>query len=607
MLVRPPFPINEVKRQSLVDRYSCLEHSEEDLILNQIVGIAAQYFTAPIALVSIVDGHRQWFKAGIGLGVKGTSRDVSFCAHSLHSPQMLQVCDASADPRFCDNALVTGSPGIRYYAGVPLVTDDGLTLGSLCVIDTSPRLPMSARDEAMLKSFAQLALARLKNLREVAFIDAPTGLFNRLRLEEDVAARIKREERLLVIAAETVPATALDGLVKALGFSFAADFAVKAKELFQQLLPQGCELYKISPLRFAFIITQGHIAGAERLFERLLAAFSVPIECRGVPVLPQLSIGVLPIESDEELDPEWMRLVVSASDGARENGPGWKYYDSSIDKLQQRSTLLLNALAEAIQAPDQLRLVYQPRMDLSANRCLSAEALIRWTHPILGEISPAEFIPLAEATASIRQLTLWVLERAIQQTVAWQNAGINLKVSVNISAADLVDDCLYQALTALLRQYEFDGTNLELEFTESALVKDFTTVRGQLKRLSALGVSIAIDDFGSGYSNWSYLREIPASIVKLDRSFMGNLLPGQTDWSIVRGLLSIARELNLRIVAEGVETELVYHLMRGWGCHEVQGYFIARPMPAAALAAWMIERNTPTQVTPPRSSVVTRR
>ncbi|WP_462378866.1 bifunctional diguanylate cyclase/phosphodiesterase [Pseudomonas sp. Marseille-QA0892] len=593
MQVKPSIPLNEALRQAEVERFICFGNSERDPILDQVVRMAADYFGAPIALVSIVDRNRQWFKARVGLNVSETSRDASFCAHALHTPVILEVCDAQRDPRFSGNPLVTGAPGIRYYAGYPLFTNEGLALGSLCIIDTKPREAMPDRDRQMLEAFSRLVLERLYGMRESTFIDASTGLLNRLRLEEDVSHRLQQKERLMVVAAEPVSASAMDGLVKALGFSFATEFSSRAIDLFQQLLPAGCQLYTISHQLYAFAIDQTDVEQAEQLFSRLTAAFSVPLECRGVPVLPQMGIGVLPMRAGDDTG-DWVRLAVSAATEARQGGTGWAYYDPRTDKLQQRSTLLLNALAEAVRLPDQLRLVYQPRVDFSTGKCSSVEALIRWTHPVLGEISPGEFIPLAETTASIRQITLWVIRRAVAQAAEWKAAGLNLNVSINISAMDLVDDSLCVALVALFDEYRVDGTAFELEFTESSLVQDFASVRDQLARLRELGLTISIDDFGSGYSNWAHLREIPASVVKLDRSFMGNLLPGQSDWSIVRGLISITRELNLRVVAEGVETELVYHLMRGWGCHEVQGYFIARPMAPDAFVEWHRLRQRPT-------------
>lgn len=592
MQVKPSIPLNEALRQAEVERFVCFGASERDPILDQVVRMAADYFAAPICLVSIVDRNRQWFKARVGLTESQTSRDASFCAHALHTPVMLEVCDAELDPRFSHNPLVTGAPGIRYYAGYPLFTDDGLALGSLCIIDTKPREAMPERDRQMLEAFSRLVLKRLYGLRESTFVDAATGLLNRLRLEEDVSERLRQRENVMVVAAEPVSASAMDGLVKALGFSFATEFSNRAIALFRQLLPAGCNLYTINQQLYAFVIDHAGAQQAEQLFSRLTAAFSVPLECRGVPVLPQMGIGVLPMRAGDDTG-DWVRLAVSAATEAREGGTGWAYYDPRTDKLQQRSTLLLNALAEAVRLPDELRLVYQPRVDFASGRCSSVEALIRWKHPVLGEISPSEFIPLAETTASIRQLTFWVLRRAVAQASKWKAAGININVSINVSAMDLVDDALHNTLVALFDEYGVEGHIFELELTESSLVQDFASVRDQLARLRLLGLTISIDDFGSGYSNWAHLREIPATVVKLDRSFMGNLLPGQSDWSIVRGLISITRELNLRVVAEGVETELVYHLMRGWGCHEVQGYFIARPMLPEAFEEWYRLRQRP--------------
>jgi EAL domain-containing protein (putative c-di-GMP-specific phosphodiesterase class I) len=358
------------------------------------------------------------------------------------------------------------------------------------------------------------------------------------------------------------------------------------KNLLRSLLPASWELYKISALRFACAVPGNQLEQAQAVFATLLEAFSKPIHCQELPVLPQVGIGVLRLEPGAVPD-DWMRLIVCAADEARSSGQGWAYYDEQMDAAQQRSNRLLNDLADAVRADDQLRLVFQPRVDLNTGACLSVEALLRWAHPTLGEISPAEFIPLAEKTPLIHAVSFWVISQAIHQIDAWRREGADLKVAINVSAADLNNDHLTDEIVRLLARNELDGSCLEVEFTESALVGDFSVVITQIERLQAMGVEIAIDDFGSGYSNWSYLRDIPANTVKLDRSFMEDLQPGKKEWNIVRALISLARELGQRVVAEGIETEHTLKIIREWGCQEAQGFYISRPLEAGDLLAWL--------------------
>lgn len=582
----PPLPLNELNRQRLIDAHPCLIEGNSDAFLDEVVKIAALYFNTPICLITILDRKRQWFRARIGTDLQETPRADSFCAYSVAIGESVEVCDAQQDERFRCNPLVTGEPGIRYYAGVPLVLEGGLVLGNLCVIDTQPRPPMSAADMAMLQQIGRLAVTRLDEMRTAAFIDGTTGLYNHAKLDEDIGEAIDKGDSPLAVAIELVSPAQLNDMLKSLGFQFLTDFTLSVKNTLRSLLPASWELYKISALRFACAVPGDQLEQAKAVFATLIEAFGKPIHCQELPVLPQIGIGVLRLEPGA-VPEDWMRLIVCAADEARISGQGWAYYDEQMDAAQQRSNRLLNDLADAVRADDQLRLVYQPRVDLHTGVCLSVEALLRWTHPTLGEISPAEFIPLAEKTPLIHAVSFWVVNSAISQIEAWRREGVDLKVAINVSAEDLNNDHLTDEIVRLLARNELNGSCLEVEFTESALVGDFSVVITQIERLKAMGVEIAIDDFGSGYSNWSYLRDIPADTVKLDRSFMDDLQPGKKDWNIVRALISLAKELGQRVVAEGIETEHTLRVIRDWGCQEAQGFYISRPLEAVDLLAWL--------------------
>ncbi|YCH20388.1 sensor domain-containing phosphodiesterase [Pseudomonas sp. D1-3] len=585
----PPLPMNELRRQRLIDAHPCLVDADSDAFLDEVVKIAALYFTTPICLITILDRKRQWFRARVGTELQETPRADSFCAYSVAIGDSVEVCDAQQDERFRCNPLVTGKPGIRYYAGVPLVLEGGLVLGNLCVIDTQPRALMFAADKAMLEQIGRLAVTRLDEMRTAAFIDGATGLYNHAKLDEDIGDAIERGESPMAVAIELVSPAQLNDMLKSLGFQFLIDFTLSVKNLLRRLLPASWELYKISALRFACVAPGNQLEQAQAVFATLLEAFGKPIHCQELPVLPQIGIGVLRLEPGA-VPEDWMRLIVCAADEARTSGQGWAYYDEQMDAVQQRANRLLNDLADAVRADDQLRLVFQPRVDLNTGACLSVEALLRWTHPTLGEVGPAEFIPLAEKTPLIHAVSFWVINRAISQIDAWRREGTDLKVAINVSAEDLNNDHLTDEIVRLLARHELDGSCLEVEFTESALVGDFSVVITQIERLQAMGVEIAIDDFGSGYSNWSHLRDIPANTVKLDRSFMDDLQPGNKDWNIVRALISLARELGQRVVAEGIETEHTLEVIREWGCQEAQGFYISRPLEAGDLLAWLDQR-----------------
>ncbi|MGA3681832.1 putative bifunctional diguanylate cyclase/phosphodiesterase [Pseudomonas graminis] len=589
MATSAPLPKNERSRLSRITHMGLIDATADD-VLDHIVSMVTHYFQVPIALVSIVSEHRQWFRARAGLEERETPRDIAFCAYTILSHEAFQVPDAMLDARFSDNPLVTGEPHIRFYAGVPLVTADGLALGTLCIIDSTPRPQLDPRDQAMLEMYGQLVMKRLNNLRSASFVDQPTGLFNRLRLEEDLEALHDRRKYALVALDMVAPAF-LDSIVKALGYSFAQELVRCMIDNCRSQLPADTALYKVSPTRIALITRHARPEQAERVFRQLLEHFRQPLICRNIPIQMDVGIGVLPLGLDRCDERDWIRLVVSAADEARGKSTGWRWYEPHLDFAQQRAFLLLAALAEAVRSPDQLSLVYQPRLEVATGRIVTVEALLRWQHPMLGPISPMEFIPLAEKTALIRSLSLWVLKKAVAQAAIWQAQGYAFKVAMNVSAIDLANSSFSDALFEHLSVSGLDPSGFELEFTESALCDNPEVTRLQLERLRGLNIDIAIDDFGTGYSNWTYLRQLPATTVKLDKSLVENIDSNDKDRGLVEAIVDLAKRLGYRVVAEGAETEGVYEILCELGCHEVQGFLVARPMTVTALEHWMnVER-----------------
>jgi EAL domain-containing protein (putative c-di-GMP-specific phosphodiesterase class I)/GGDEF domain-containing protein len=584
MIQPTPMPINEAARlQRLADL--CLLEGTTDPVFETIVELTQDYFGAPIALIAILEEQRQWFKASRGIGVRGTPRDVSFCTHAILADDLFVVPNALLDERFRDNPLVTGKPDIRFYAGMPLITKDGLALGSLCVIDTVPRALLTPREADALRRFASLVMRRIDSLRDLAFRDQQTGLFNRLRLEEDIGSR-RGAHPYSLVAIDMVSPQMLNDIVKALGYQFSQDLLLTMHAELASLLPEHTAIYRISQTRFGFFLAGHRGPASDGLFGRIVQRFKRPLMCSGLPIQTQIGIGAIELTQGQANLPDWLRMVVSASDDARIKGNGWGWYEPGLARAQQRAFMLLSALAEALQSPEQLRLAYQPRFDAHTGTLLSVEALLRWEHPFLGAVSPAEFIPLAERTSMIRPLSLWVIRQAVTQAARWHHQGKSLKTSVNVSAEDLDGADFTDSLLDLLVDTGLPPRLLELEFTESALCKSPDLVREQLERLRRVGIDVAIDDFGTGYSNWTYLRQLPATAVKLDRSLICNIATDDRDRGLVETLISLGLKLGYRIVAEGIECADTLAVLRQAGCHEVQGFLLARPMELEALEVW---------------------
>ncbi|MEG3861277.1 EAL domain-containing response regulator [Microcoleus sp. herbarium12] len=247
------------------------------------------------------------------------------------------------------------------------------------------------------------------------------------------------------------------------------------------------------------------------------------------------------------------------------------------DKLEQIKTNLCAALER-----EEFQVYYQPQVNVQTGKIMSAEALVRWLHPEKGLISPAEFIPDAEATGFIVQLGEWVLQTACRQMQVWQNAGFSLQqVAVNLSPRQFNQADLSSRVAEILAESGLAPSSLELELTESMMVKDAESAIATLQELKDLGVSISIDDFGTGYSSLSYLTQYPFDVLKIDRCFISNITDGCTNAAIVKAIIEMAHSLCLEVIAEGVETEAERDFLWRYECDAMQGYLFSPPVPAA--------------------------
>jgi EAL domain-containing protein (putative c-di-GMP-specific phosphodiesterase class I) len=217
----------------------------------------------------------------------------------------------------------------------------------------------------------------------------------------------------------------------------------------------------------------------------------------------------------------------------------------------------------------------------------SVEALVRWNHPERGLVPPDEFIPQAQETGLMKPLTLYVLDEALRQSRAWQDAGIDLTVSVNLATRNLLDVAFPDDVLAALEKWGVEPGRLELEITESTMLDDPFRTKIVLDRLHGMGIKLSIDDFGTGYSSLAYLRQLPVSEIKIDRSFVLHMDENPDDAVIVRSTIDLGRNLGLRVVAEGVETQEAWAQLEDLGCDVAQGYFLSRPVPAEELEEWL--------------------
>jgi EAL domain-containing protein (putative c-di-GMP-specific phosphodiesterase class I)/GGDEF domain-containing protein len=594
MTFTPPVPRSETERLAAL-RELCLLDTPRDPAFDQMTLLASRVFGTSMALISLVDEGRQWFKSRMGLDVQETPRSQAFCAYALYGTEPLIVLDTWQDDRFASNPLVTGSPGLRFYAGAPLITAGGLCLGTFCVLDGAPRADFGATQVEQLRHFARLAMMRIETLRSIGYADPLTQLSNRTRFLEDAALWIDDRPadgaQLFAVAIDVCGPAYLEQMQAAFGSDYADGFLLAvSRRLAQRLGP--APVYRIDNTVFACVLAAADQDALENQLRALHRQFCVPCEHQGIPHAPAVTLGAVTLDSAISHTPvaDTARALGAALAHARAAHRPWAVYHPQLDAVQQRAFRILAAIPGALAADGQLQLHYQPRVDLADGACIGVEALLRWNHPQLGAISPAEFIPLAEKTALIGDITAWVVRAALAQAALWQAAGQRLTVSLNVSAHDLATPAFADSLAQLLAYHRVDPALLEIEFTESAVADDPLAVGLQLRRLRALGVQIAIDDFGMGYSNFSYLKQIPATTLKLDQSFVRALPADMHDVTILCAMIRLGHEFGHRVVAEGIETARAYELLAGWGCDEGQGYWIARPMSAAQLDGWLADR-----------------
>jgi histidine ammonia-lyase len=339
---------------------------------------------------------------------------------------------------------------------------------------------------------------------------------------------------------------------------------------------------------FAVLMPGSSAAPAMTIAERIRLAISQPFQLGEFSVHVAVSIGValFPEHGDDSI--ALMRVADVAMYAAKDTNAGCALYDCDADMLAPGRLALVADLRRALETRE-LILHYQPKVEMRSGRVSGVEALLRWDHPQRGLIPPDEFIPIAEKTDLIKPLTLYVVDEALRQCHCWEELGHELSVAVNVSTRNLIEADFAGVVASLLDKWGVAPRLLELEITETAIVTDHFRCLTVLEQLSALGVRVSVDDFGTGYTSLAYLKRLPIEEVKVDRSFVTDMACSENDAVIVRSTIELCRNLGLRVVAEGVESSDVWEDLMGLGCDVAQGYLMSRALPPDELLTW-IER-----------------
>jgi len=721
----------ETNRLNALASYHILD-SPREKFFDDLTLLASQLFDVPIVTITLVAENRQWFKSSVGVEVDQTDRCFSFCSHIIQHASPLIIEDASQDERFSNNSVVTGDTGIRFYAGIPLITKDGFALGSFCIIDHIPR-QLSCSQLALLQLFADhvmvlfeqryesiglktllterdLTSTKLKSYAEhlseaqriakigsweldiqentLIWSDEVYRLFNvdknnvNLTFEkfmsfvhpEDVGIVLIAQELVLkgVAAFDIEHRIVLDdktelyvhelaelkcvegnGVIKLCGTvkditekkamekridnlvfydsltnlpnrQLFADRLLQAQALIKRDSKRGALIYldldnfkvindalghdmgnlllKNVAIRIGACIrivdTLARIGGdeftillgdlspqtelaadqARTVANTILTALQEPFKLAEHTYYVTASVGVAMFSKSTQDVEVLLKRADLAMYKAKSLGKNTiEFFDHDLQVRVINRVAIEKDLRHAL-LNDQFKLFYQPQVDQD-NNVVGCEALIRWFHPDQGFKSPADFIPIAEETGLIVSIGKWVIETACKQLNEWKLAGkTHLSIAVNVSPKQFRQTDFVETVLSFIIKYDLDSTKLKLELTESMLVDNIEDIKSKMYKLKENGICFSLDDFGTGYSSLNYLSKLPIDQLKIDQSFVRNMIKDQNDAVIVKIIISLGHSLGLSVIAEGVETIDQQRFLAKHNCNLYQGYLFCKPL-----------------------------
>ncbi|MDT8990071.1 EAL domain-containing protein [Curvibacter sp. APW13] len=430
------------------------------------------------------------------------------------------------------------------------------------------------------------------HIQHLAHFDALTGLPNRLLLDDRCRTAIAAAHR----AGSSVALMFLDldhfkTINDSLGHRVGDAVLVELAHRLRQAVREQDTVSRLGGDEFVLLLPDTEAEGAANVAAKILQTALEPFLLDGHELTVTPSIGIALYPQDGGNLEDLSRCADAAMYLAKEEGRNsFRFFTASVQARSERNLLLGNALRRALER-EQLSLVYQPQLNLATGRLIGVEALVRWNHPELGPISPAEFIPVAESNGLILPIGEWVLRAAARQAAEWLQQGWSpWRVSINVSAVQFRHGNLPTLVREVLATENIPPHVLELELTEGVALYNSQQVSATMEQLADLGIPMAMDDFGTGYSSLSYLKRYKVSKLKIDQSFVRDIVHDPDDRAIVQAIIRMAHSLGLSTIAEGVETQEQIDFLHSQGCNQIQGYWLSKPLDARALGAWMRQR-----------------
>ena len=465
--------------------------------------------------------------------------------------------------------------------------------------DYASPVPAAGADEVghLARSFESMRVGireRDAEIRRLAYWDALTGLPNREQFRSLVHERIaaaRRGDRPCAVLMLDIDR--FKHVNDVLGHAFGDRLLGSiAQRLQSGVLGAEATLARLGGDKFVVCLPGADAEAATAVAQRIGETLQRPITLDDHTVDVSAGIGIAAFPQHAGAADLLLGRAEVAMYAAKARQSGVTVYDAALDSASEASLSLVSELRTAIDE-GQLRLFLQPKISLGSGDACGAEALVRWQHPRRGLLAPIDFVPFAEQTGFIRQITGWMVERSAAHCSRLRDRGLDLKIAVNLSTKDLMDLRLAEKLERTLSRSGLDPASLSLEITESAMMDDPQRALATLQRLDAMGHALSIDDFGTGYSSLAYLKTLPLHELKIDRSFVMGMESDRSDLKIVRSTIDLAHNLGYSVVAEGVETAQTWAILRALKCDEAQGYFMAKPMFEDDFAAWLDQWSRP--------------
>lgn len=562
--------------------------------LDDLACLAAQLLGCPIALVSVAEGGYRLPVAAHGAALLRGGR--ALCHALGHDAPLLLLPDASADARFRHDPAVAAVDGLRFYLGIALFDSDGALAGTLAVADHRPRSDVPPHALAMLRRLARLAARLMERCdvdgdRRIDRHDHPAAQQDPLTGLPDRNALLATLETLR--AQDTPLGVALLGLDNfrlvndTLGHAIGDSVLQIVSSRLLARLPPDAHLARFGGDEFAMVFPATMSDGIEAQLQAMLRDLARPCEVDRHRVHPEAGVG-LAMDDGVDASELMARAGLAMQHAKRSGGQRLRWFSSELrkDAIDRRQLDL--ELRRACR-DGEFELHYQPQMDLASGRPTGAEALLRWRHPERGLLMPAAFIDALAHSAVALDVGRWIMQRACREAAGWpQVDGRRLTVGVNLFPVQFDDEYFLDKVDDALAASGLSPAQLELELTETIALRDDGMAELALAQLRARGIRVAYDDFGTGHASLSMLHRLPVDRVKIDRSFVRNVLDNRGDEAIVRSIALIARNFDLQVVAEGVETPSQAAFLSALGCNDVQGFLYSRAMAPSEFDRWLL-------------------